>query len=166
MCCKSAVPMCELNESGCTACNRLLPAYPAFRALSSSLCLKSKQRLVISSVLCTWRLTASMVNDADGVIHVKSKVKIVNYAVNRQSLVTVTPFFTIVIYGAIFEWRRMCTTLASIQLHTAAPVQIYLLSTSWSLRHRLEHVDAHLLCWDSLREHSIPDTLSKSTTRR
>jgi hypothetical protein len=44
-----------------------------------------------------------MVNDADGVIHVKSKVKIVNYAVNRQSLVTVTPFFTIVIYGAIFE---------------------------------------------------------------
>jgi hypothetical protein len=25
--------------------------------------------------------------------------------------VTVTPFFTIVIYGAIFEWRRMCTTL-------------------------------------------------------
>jgi hypothetical protein len=25
--------------------------------------------------------------------------------------VTVTPLFTIVIYGAIFEWRRMCTTL-------------------------------------------------------
>jgi hypothetical protein len=25
--------------------------------------------------------------------------------------VTVTPLFTIVIYGAIFEWRCMCTTL-------------------------------------------------------
>jgi hypothetical protein len=25
--------------------------------------------------------------------------------------VTVMPLFTIVIYGAIFEWRRMCTTL-------------------------------------------------------
>jgi len=35
--------------------------------------------------------------------------EIVNYAVNRQSLVTVTPLFTIVIYGAIFGWRRrMC----------------------------------------------------------
>jgi hypothetical protein len=45
-----------------------------------------------------------MVNDADGVIYVKLTVKIVkNYAVNRQSLVTVTPLFTIVIYGAIFE---------------------------------------------------------------
>jgi len=43
-----------------------------------------------------------MVNDADGVIY-KLTVKIVNYAVNRQSLVTVTPLFTIVIYGAIFE---------------------------------------------------------------
>ena len=42
-----------------------------------------------------------MVNDADGVI--KFTVKIVNYTVNRQSLVTVTPFFTIVIYVAIFE---------------------------------------------------------------
>jgi hypothetical protein len=31
---------------------------------------------------------ASMVNDADGVIHVKLTVKLVNYAVNRQSLVT------------------------------------------------------------------------------
>jgi hypothetical protein len=44
-----------------------------------------------------------MVNDADGVIYLKLTVKIVNYAVNRQSLVTVTPLFTIVIYGAIFE---------------------------------------------------------------
>jgi hypothetical protein len=44
-----------------------------------------------------------MVNDADGVIYVKLTVKIVNYAVNRQSLVTVTPLFTIVIYGAIFN---------------------------------------------------------------
>jgi hypothetical protein len=44
-----------------------------------------------------------MVNDADGVIYVKLTVKIVNYAVNRQSLVTVTPLFTIVIYGANFE---------------------------------------------------------------
>ena len=52
-----------------------------------------------------------MVNDADGIIYVKLTVKIVNYAVNRQSLVTVTPLFTIVIYGAIFEGRRMCTTL-------------------------------------------------------
>jgi len=42
--------------------------------------------------------------------------EIVNYAVNRQSLVTVTPLFTIVIYGAIFEWRRMCTTL--IRMHS------------------------------------------------
>jgi hypothetical protein len=47
---------------------------------------------VRSSVLCTWRSTASMVNDADGVIYVKLTVKIVNYAVNRHSLVTVTPF--------------------------------------------------------------------------
>jgi hypothetical protein len=46
---------------------------------------------------------ASMVNDADGVIYVNLTVKIVNYAVNRQSLVTVTPLYTIVIYGAIFE---------------------------------------------------------------
>jgi hypothetical protein len=30
-----------------------------------------------------------MVNDADGVIYVKLTVKIINYAVNRQSLVTV-----------------------------------------------------------------------------
>jgi hypothetical protein len=44
-----------------------------------------------------------MVNDADGVIHVKLTVKIVNYAVNRQSLVTVTSLVTIVIYGAILE---------------------------------------------------------------
>jgi hypothetical protein len=44
-----------------------------------------------------------MVNDADGVIHVELTVKIENYAVDRQSLVTVTPLFTIVIYGAIFE---------------------------------------------------------------
>jgi hypothetical protein len=44
-----------------------------------------------------------MVNDADGVIHVKLTVKIVIYAVNRQSLVTVTPLFTIAILGAIFE---------------------------------------------------------------
>ena len=56
-----------------------------------------------------------MVNDADGVIYVKLTVKIVNYAVNRQSLVTVTPLFTIVIYGAIFEWRRMCTTLITVE---------------------------------------------------
>jgi hypothetical protein len=44
-----------------------------------------------------------MVNDADGVINVKLTVKLVNYAVSRQSLVMVTPLFTIVIYGAIFE---------------------------------------------------------------
>jgi len=37
-----------------------------------------------------------MVNDADGAIYVKLIVKIVNYAVNRQSSVTVTPLFTIV----------------------------------------------------------------------
>jgi hypothetical protein len=46
----------------------------------------------IRTVLCTWRLTASMVNDADGIIYVKLTVKIVNYAVNCQSLVTVTSF--------------------------------------------------------------------------
>jgi len=68
-----------------------------------------------SSVLCTWSLTTSMVNDADGVIYVKLTVKIVNYAVDRQSLVTVTPLFTIITYGAIFEWRRMCTTLIFIR---------------------------------------------------
>jgi hypothetical protein len=44
-----------------------------------------------------------MVNDADGIIYVKLTVKKVNHAVNRQSLVTVTPLFTIVIYGAIIE---------------------------------------------------------------
>jgi hypothetical protein len=44
-----------------------------------------------------------MVNDADGVIYVKLTVKIANHAVNRQSLVTVTPLITIVTYGAIFE---------------------------------------------------------------
>ena len=44
--------------------------------------------VVLQAVLCTWRLTASVVNDADGVIYVKLTVKIVNYAVNRQSLVT------------------------------------------------------------------------------
>jgi len=44
-----------------------------------------------------------MVNDADGVIYVKLTVVIVNYAVKRQSLVTIMPLFTIVIYGAIFE---------------------------------------------------------------
>jgi hypothetical protein len=43
-----------------------------------------------------------MVNDAGGVIY-KLTVKIVNCAVNRQSLVTVTPLFTIIAYGAIFE---------------------------------------------------------------
>jgi hypothetical protein len=44
-----------------------------------------------------------MVNDADSVIYVKLTVEIVNYAVNLHSLVTVTPLFTIVIYGAILE---------------------------------------------------------------
>ena len=44
-----------------------------------------------------------MVNDADGVIYFKLTVEIVNYAVNRQSFVTVTPLFTVVFYGAIFE---------------------------------------------------------------
>jgi hypothetical protein len=44
-----------------------------------------------------------MVNDADGVIYVKFTAEIINYAVNRQSLMTITPLFTIVIYGAIFE---------------------------------------------------------------
>jgi hypothetical protein len=44
-----------------------------------------------------------MVNDADGVIYVKLTVKIVNLAVNRQSLVTATLLYTIVICGAIFE---------------------------------------------------------------
>ena len=72
-------------------------------------------RTVYIRVLCTWRLTASMVNDADGLIYVRLTVKIVNYAVNRQSLVTVTPLSTIVTYGAIFEWRHMCTTLIYIQ---------------------------------------------------
>ena len=48
-------------------------------------------------------MTASMVNDADGKMYVKLTVKIVNYAVNCQSLVTVTPLFTIVMYGAMFE---------------------------------------------------------------
>jgi len=48
-------------------------------------------------------LTASLVNDADGVFYVKLTVKLVNYAVNRQSLVTVTPYLTIVTYGAIVE---------------------------------------------------------------
>ena len=52
-----------------------------------------------------------MVNDADSVIYVKLTVKIVNYAVNRQSLVTVTPLFTNVIYDAIFELSYICTTL-------------------------------------------------------
>jgi hypothetical protein len=45
-----------------------------------------------------------MVNDADGVFYVELTVEIVNYAVNRQTLVTVTPLFTIVIYGVIFEF--------------------------------------------------------------
>jgi hypothetical protein len=40
-----------------------------------------------------------MVNDADGVVY----GQIDGEAVHRQSLVTVTPLFTIVIYGAIFE---------------------------------------------------------------
>jgi hypothetical protein len=31
--------------------------------------------------------------------------------------VTVTPLITIVIYAAIFEWRRMCTTLVTIWLN-------------------------------------------------
>jgi hypothetical protein len=44
-----------------------------------------------------------MVNDADGVNFVKLTVKIVFHAVNRQSLVTVTPLITIVIYGAILN---------------------------------------------------------------
>ena len=44
-----------------------------------------------------------MVNDAGVVNYVKLTVKIVNYAVNCQSLVTVTPLFTVVIYVAIFE---------------------------------------------------------------
>jgi len=33
----------------------------------------------------------------------KLTVKIENHAVNRQSLVSLMPLFTIVIYGAIFE---------------------------------------------------------------
>jgi len=81
------------------------------------------------SVLCTWHLTASMVNDADGVIYVKLTVKIVNYAVNRQSLVTLTPLFTIVTYSAIFEWRRMCTTLND--MHWYAQVWGLWLLTMW-----------------------------------
>ena len=48
-------------------------------------------------------MTVSMVNDADGAMNVKLTVKIVNYEVNRQSLVTVTSLITIVIYGAIFK---------------------------------------------------------------
>jgi len=58
-------------------------------------------RIYISVVHLT--LDGLMVNDADGVIYVKLTVKIVNYVVNRQNLVTVTPLFAIVIYGAIFE---------------------------------------------------------------
>jgi len=87
---------------------------------------------VLTTVLCTWRLTASMVNDADGVIYVKLTVKIVNYAVNRQSLVTVTPLFTIVIYGAILEWRCMCTTLNN--KHTTLPLLV--LTGWWRQRNR------------------------------
>jgi hypothetical protein len=37
--------------------------------------------------------------------------------------VTVTPLFTIVIYGAIFEWRRMCTTLFDVQ-HSIAVTRV------------------------------------------
>ena len=36
-----------------------------------------------------------MVNEAEGVIYVKLTVKIVNDAVDGQSLVTVTPLFTV-----------------------------------------------------------------------
>jgi hypothetical protein len=36
-------------------------------------------------------------------VKIVNTVKIVNHAVNRQSLVTVTPLFTMVIYGPIFE---------------------------------------------------------------
>ena len=40
----------------------------------------------------------------------------------RQSLVTVTPLYTIVIYTAIFEWCRMYTTLfAVLTRQEAAP---------------------------------------------
>jgi hypothetical protein len=92
---------------------------------------------VSKSVLCTWRLTASMVNDADGIIYVKLTVKLVNYAVNRQSLVTVTPLFTIVMYGAMFEWRRMCTTLIQILV---MPCQCLTSSK-------------HLWCFESLRQY-------------
>jgi len=47
-----------------------------------------------------------MVNDADGVI--KFTVKIVNYTVNRQSLVTVTPFFTISLFTVPFSNDAVC----------------------------------------------------------
>jgi len=74
------------------------------------------------SVLCTWRLTASMVNDADGVIHVNLTVKIVNYAVNRQSLVTITRYlrslftvpFLIDAVCAQHYWRRNLLSSPSI----------------------------------------------------
>jgi len=81
---------------------RQFPVALAFQHPSSSRT-ATRSSCALSSVLCTCRLTASMVNEADGVVYVKLTVKIVNYAVNRQSLVTVTPFFTIVIYVAIFE---------------------------------------------------------------
>jgi len=55
-----------------------------------------------------------MVNDADGVIYVKLTVKIVNYAVNCQSLVTVTsfkpPLFTVPFLNDAVcaqHWARM-----------------------------------------------------------
>ena len=60
-----------------------------------------------------------MINDADGVIYVILTVKIVNYAVNRQRLVTVTPLFTVP-----FERRRMFTTLVIFSVSSSAPNRI------------------------------------------
>ena len=85
-------------------------------------------------MLCTWRLTVSMVNDADGAMNVKLTVKIVNYEVNRQSLVTVTSLITIVIYGAIFKWRRMCTTLITTESCLIILSISYMIKKSSSLK--------------------------------
>ena len=111
---------------------------------------------VYTPVLCTWRLTASMVNDADGVIYFKLTVEIVNYAVNRQSFVTVTPLFTVVIYGAIFEWRRMCTTL----IHTFTHLNAAALDSRprSCLPQTARTLQTWPLCWQSTSE--LPQRVS------
>ena len=65
-----------------------------------------------------------MVNDADSVIYVKLTVKIVNHAVNRQSLVTVTPLFTIVLRCHFL----MTPYVHNTDAHTNACTQVQLRS--------------------------------------